>query len=91
MARVRISTTTDADRLVELRRRLSVNDSTLIDRALAALLDALEADSERLALDAMPYEADPDLAWEVPSRPDLPYDGEMPEDVQRLARERRGG
>ncbi|MDQ2754682.1 MAG: hypothetical protein M3R71_03945 [Actinomycetota bacterium] len=88
--RVRISTTTDADRLVELRRLLGVNDSTLVDRAIAALLDALEAESEQLALDSMPYEADPDLSWAVPRGPDLPYAGEVPEDVQRLARDRRG-
>ncbi len=91
MPRVRISTTTDADRLDELRRRLGVNDSSLIDRALGALLDALDAEREELALDAMPYDADPELAWEVPGGPALPYDGEVPEDVQRLAQNRLGG
>lgn len=90
MARVRISTTTDEVRLEELRRRLGVNDSVLVDRAFATLLDALESEREQLALDVLPYEAVPDLAWEAPRGSDLPYDGAIPEDVQRLARERRG-
>ncbi|MBA3652838.1 MAG: hypothetical protein H0W70_01440 [Actinobacteria bacterium] len=61
----------------------------LIDRALAALLDALEAEREREALDAMPYAADADVAWVTPDGADLPYDGDVPVDVKRLAAKRR--
>ncbi|MGH9127593.1 MAG: hypothetical protein ACRDY2_01180 [Acidimicrobiales bacterium] len=87
---MRISTTTDGERLVELRRRLGVSDSTLVDRALAALLDTLESEREDLALEAMPYEDDPDLAWDAPRGPDLPYDGAIPPEVLCLALDRRG-
>ncbi len=89
MPRERISTTVDRDRLALCRRLIGTNDSTLIDRALAALLDALEAEREQEALDAMPYEADAELAWVAPDGPDLPYDGEIPVDVKRLAEKRR--
>jgi hypothetical protein len=37
----------------------------------------------------MPYHEDADLAWEPPEGPSLPYDGEIPKDVQRLAAARR--
>ena len=53
------------------------------------LLESLEAQREREALDAMPYNTDPELAWVAPNRPDLPYEGEVPEDVKRLAASRR--
>lgn len=32
---------------------------------------------------------DPDLTWQAPPGPDLPYDGVVPEQVRRLAAERR--
>jgi len=41
------------------------------------------------ALESHPYEADPELAWEAPPGPDLPYEGAVPADVLRLARRRR--
>lgn len=47
---------------------------------------------DEAALQAMPDEQDPDLAWEAPGGPDLPdlpYDGEIPADVTSLAEERR--
>ena len=61
----------------------------IVDRALAALLDGLEAEQERLALEAAPYDEDPDLAWTVPPGPSLPYEGGIPADVRRLAASRR--
>lgn len=90
MARVRISTTIDEARLDEARRLLAEPDSRLIDRALSALVDKLRAEQEQAALDAQPYESDPDLAWQAPLGPDLAYAGEVPADVAALAAERRG-
>ncbi len=89
MTRVRISTTVDGERLEACRRLAGGRDARLIDRALALLLDTLEADREQAALEAMPYHDDPDLSWEAPSGPVLPYSGEVPVDVKRLAAARR--
>ena len=89
MVRVRISTTVDAGRLAEARRRVGRPDSELIDQALALLLRELDTQRELEALSAAPYEDDPELAWQAPSGPDLPYDGGVPPEVARLARERR--
>lgn len=89
MTRVRISTTVDGARLAAARSKLGETDSKIVDRALASLLDELEAEQERQALHAMPYEEDPDLSWSAPAPPSLPYDGEVPADVQRLAAARR--
>ena len=89
MVRARISTTVDAQRLAEARRRLAVSDSELIDRALAALIDELEAERERSALTERPYEDDPELAWQAPLGPPLPYDHDVPKDVLDLAARRR--
>lgn len=89
MARTRISTTVDADRLEQARRTLDVPDSTLMDRALGALLREVSGEHERRALTEQPYEDDPDLTWQAPPGPDLPYDGVVPEQVRRLAAQRR--
>lgn len=89
MGRVRISTTVDEQRLEELRRRLALKDSELLDRALLALLEQIETEVELTALEQHPYEDDPDLAWEAPPGPDLPYDGGIPRDVVELAARRR--
>jgi hypothetical protein len=89
MQRVRISTTVDAGRLQTARRLLNQPDSRIIDRALAALIDELEAQRELAALEAHPYERDPDLAWRVPVGPDLPYEGDIPPDVLEMAAHRR--
>lgn len=89
MARVRISTTVDGQQLAAARRLLPGTDSRLIDRALAALVEQLEAGREREALASQPYGDDPDLTWEAPPGPDLPYDGDIPEDVVKLAQRRR--
>lgn len=89
MNRMRVSTTIDADAFERARRLLPGPDSRLLDRALLALIDALEAERESAALARHPYDDDPDLAWVAPAGPDLPYDGEIPEEVAKLARQRR--
>jgi hypothetical protein len=68
---------------------LGTSDSQILDRALAALIEQLEAEQELAALAALPYEDDPDLAWPAVPGPDLPYDGEVPVEVLRLAAKRR--
>lgn len=89
MTRVRVSTTVDAQRLATVRHMLGTSDSQILDRALAALIEKLEAEQELAALAALPYEDDPDLAWPVVPAPDLPYEGEVPAEVLRLAAKRR--
>jgi hypothetical protein len=89
MNRVRISTTVDAKSLGRARQLLPGADSRLLDQALLALIEDLQEDRELAALAALPYEDDPDLTWEAPPGPDLPYDGDVPEDVVRLALQRR--
>jgi gamma-glutamyltranspeptidase len=89
MARERISTTVDATRLMAARRLFSLKDSHLIDQALEALIQRELARREVAAIEAHPYENDPDLAWQAPTGPDLPYDGEIPPDVRKLAGRRR--
>jgi hypothetical protein len=64
-------------------------DSRVIDRALKALIEQVEAEQELAVLEALPYDEDPDLSWQAPPGPDLPYDGDIPEEVLQLARERR--
>jgi hypothetical protein len=64
-------------------------DSLLLDGALEALIEKIEGERELAALEAHPYEQDPDLAWQVPLGPDLPYEGDVPAAVQRLATRRR--
>lgn len=86
MARVRISTTVDEERLAACRRLLNAPDSRLVDRALRALIDELEGAAELRALHEHPYEDDPDLAWTVSEGPALPYDGEVPKEVLARAR-----
>lgn len=89
MNRVRISTTVDADELARCRRLFGPGTSKLVDRALRALAEELEQERELAALEHHPYEEDPDLVWTVPPGPDLPYDGEVPKEVQQMARARR--
>jgi hypothetical protein len=89
MARVRISTTVDAQKLTMARQLTGVPDSRILDRALTALVEQLEAERELEALSAAPYEDDPDLAWTGAPGPDLPYDGSVPAEVLRLAARRR--
>jgi hypothetical protein len=89
MPRQRISTTVDSTLLATARRLLGLRDSDLLDQALEALVKRELARRELAALDAHPYERDPDLAWEAPPGPDLPYDGDIPADVRRLAARRR--
>lgn len=90
MSRARISTTVDRERLETSRRLLGVSDSQLIDRALALLIEHLERENELEALERQPYHDDPELAWEAPGGPSLPYVGEIPAEVIELAARRRG-
>jgi hypothetical protein len=53
------------------------------------LLDDLLRRKEVEALTALLYEQDPDLSWEAPVGPDLPYDGDIPAEVRALAERRR--
>lgn len=89
MSRTRVSTTVDGERLARARELFGGTDSELLDRALELLVRRLDAQRERAALLADPYEADEELAWQAPPGPDLPYDGNIPDDVRALARERR--
>jgi hypothetical protein len=89
MTRVRLSITVDRENLATCRRLLGVGDSELVDRALQALVKELEAMRELAALAAHPYGDDPDLAWEALPGTDLPYRGDVPKDVIRLAAKRR--
>lgn len=89
MNRARLSTTVDATSLERARELLPGSDSRLLDRALAVLIEDLEGERERAALAELPYDNDPDLAWEAPQGPDLQYDGDVPEDVVQLAKRRR--
>ena len=61
MTRVRISTTVDEERLIAAReRRPGMNDSALVDEALAALLARdrkLEVDATYAAYDRLPLDA----------------------------------
>jgi hypothetical protein len=61
----------------------------VIDRALTALLEELEGERELATLAAHPYEVDPEVAWEAPAGPDLPYESDVPDEVIELARQRR--
>ena len=79
----------DGERLRRCRALLGVPDSELVDRALASLLDDLLGRAEIEALTAMPYEADPDVSWQAPPGPDLPYAGDIPPEVRALAERRR--
>jgi hypothetical protein len=89
MSRERISTTVDSARLAKARLLFRVRDSHLIDQALDALVEREISRRELQAIEENPSEQDPDLAWEAPAGPDLPYDGEVPADVRRLAARRR--
>lgn len=92
MARERISTTVDAGRLAEARARSDLRDSELFDRALELVVRQMMIEAEIDALDRFPYELDPDLNMgTAPGDPadELPYDGVVPEQVLRLAEQRR--
>ncbi len=89
MSRTRVSTTVDGERLAHARALFDGPDSELLDRALELLVRRLDAQRERAALSAAPYEDDPEVSWEAPPGPPLPYDGDVPDEVLELARERR--
>lgn len=71
------------------RRLFRGSDSRLLDQALLALIQELDGQRELAALAAKPYEDDPDLAWQAPPGPDLPYEHEVPREIIELARRRR--
>ena len=85
MARVRLSTTVDGQKLATCRRMLGIPDSQITDRALESLAREVEARADIAAIEAYPYDDDPDLSWETPPGPDIPYDGEVPQEVLDLA------
>lgn len=85
MKRTRISATVDGQRLRTAAALTGSTGSALVDQALAALIAQVEAEREAEALERRPYESDPDLAWQAPLGPDLPYDGEVPAEVIALA------
>ena len=87
--RVRISTTIDGERLEAARLRLGRRDSELFDLALIALLDTLDQEDELAAIEAHPYDKDPDLVVSVPQPFDESYDEAVPESVRLLAEQRR--
>ncbi|MGQ0743245.1 MAG: hypothetical protein ACT4OS_02690 [Acidimicrobiales bacterium] len=89
MDRVRISTTVDGTLLAHCQRLRAGPTSALIDDALEALADRLDAERETEILTALPYEDDEALAWSVPFGPDLPYTGTIPQEVLDLAAARR--
>lgn len=89
MKRVRVSATVDGERLAVAARLAGETGSRLLDHALAALIEQLETRRELAALASHPYEEDPDLAWEAPLGPDLPYEGVVPDDVLAMAAARR--
>jgi hypothetical protein len=88
MRRVRISTTVDGEQLQRARAIAKRPDAELFDYALALFIQAVEGEREREILHARPYDDDPELAMPV-SGMVLPYDGDVPADVLRLAEERR--
>lgn len=92
MARTRISTTVDSERLDRARQIVGGRDSELLDRALAELVEHDEARREAAALTEAPYDDDdelrtgpPDIDWDA----ELPYEGAIPDNVVELARQRR--
>ncbi len=90
MNRVRISTTVDAERLGLARALAGSTDARLFDRALVLFIEAAEGQREREALAALPYDEDPELLLPPAVALDgLPYDGDVPAAVLRLAEERR--
>src|ERR1051326_6293446 len=89
MKGMRISTTVDATSWNHARSLVAGTNSDVVDAALLSLIESLEAQREQTALAAQPYAEDPDLNWEAPAGPPLPYDASVPEDVLRLAERRR--
>lgn len=86
---MRISTTVDIHRWHTARSLLEGSNSRVVDAALEALIEKLEGEREAAALTSHPYEEDPDLNWDAPLGPPIPYDGPVPTDVLRLAERRR--
>lgn len=88
MSRIRISTTVDGSVWAAVRKLAGGPGSKIVDAALRELLAKLETEQERAALKAAPYDDDPDLAWDTPVGPGLPYEAGVPDDVMELAEAR---
>jgi len=86
---MRISTTVDAIQWERARKLMDSPASKIVDRALETLVERLEAEQDLKALEEFPYEGDPELNWEVDPVPGLPYDGKVPQEILRLAAQRR--
>lgn len=86
--RTRISTTVDGIKWRQAMSLMNSPASQVVDRALEALIDRLEAESEIRALDEFPYDEDPELAWEAEPVA-LPYEGDVPEAIRRQAAQRK--
>lgn len=94
MARTRVSTTVDTERLERARQIVGGRDSELLDQALAWLIERDERRREIEALDLSPYHLDGDLDIGTPEIDwdgELPYEGSVPAEVEELARKRREG
>jgi len=92
MTRQRISTSVDGELLARARRLDFGRDSELFDAALGALIDQDDQRREIAALERSPYDADTDLQLDVAHIDwdrELPYDGDVPDGVMDLARQRR--
>ena len=92
MARVRISTTVDAETLAHARRLGGAIDADVLDRALRLFVETIEAEREREAIRRQPYHLDPELELPEPGPgafAALPYDGDVPPAVLALAAARR--
>lgn len=79
--------------LRRLRAQPDLRDSERFDRALDLFVRQSTIDHEVAALALFPYEVDPVLNMgDAPGDPhdELPHDGEVPEEILRLAAERRG-
>jgi len=87
--RTRISTTVDAIQWERARQLMNSPASRIVDRALETLVERLEAEQDLNALEKFPYEADAELNWEVDQVPGLPYDGKIPQEILRLAAQRK--
>jgi hypothetical protein len=92
MTRLRISTTVDGSVLERARKLSGVRDAEMFDAAMIALIDQIQGERELEALRSWPYADDPELA--MPDAPPdsleaLPYAGEVPPEVVKLAKARR--
>jgi hypothetical protein len=92
MNRLRISTTVDGSVLERARKLSGVRDAEMFDAAMLALINQIQGERELEALRSWPYADDVELAMpEAPpdSLDALPYSGEVPPELMKLAMARR--